>query len=108
MNKKLKGQLEAEVKISKFSTIEEIGDGVYISKAEPTFSYVQLPKHLTTAAFEKVTMDVKYNWDGHEFDGARCSFYYNGKLHEVVRVRSGKNDLEYLSAIKKLYHEKIR
>jgi hypothetical protein len=56
----------------------------------------------------KVSMDVKYNWDGHEFDAASSSFYNDGKLHETVRIRSDKNDLDYLTRIKKLYTEKIR
>ena len=108
MNKKIKGKLEAEVKISKFSTIEEVGEGIYVSSNEPTFSYIEIPKHLKTRAFEKVSMDVKYNWEGHEFDAARCSIYYNGTLKEMVRIRSSKNDLDYLAAIKKLYQDKIR
>lgn len=108
MNKKLKGKLEACVKIVKFSTLEEVGEGTYISVDEPTFAYVEIPKYLNSNAFAKVSMDVKYNWDGHEFDAARGSFYGNGKLLELVRIRSNKMDAEYLSKIRKLYLEKIR
>lgn len=108
MNKKLKGKLEAEVKISKFLSLEEIGEGIYNSKKEPTFSYIEIPKYLHREAFAKVSMDVKYNWDGHEFDAARGSFYSNGKLFEVVRILSNKYDLEYLSAIRNLYLSKIK
>lgn len=108
MNKKLKGKLEAEVKISKFLTLEKLGDGIYNSTLEPTFSYIEIPKFLHREAFIKVSMDVKYNWDGHEFDAAIGSFYSKGRLHEVVRILSNKNDLEYLSAIRKLYLAKIK
>jgi hypothetical protein len=52
-------------------------------------------------------MDVKYNWEGHEFDAANASFYIDGKLVEAVRIFSDKMDVDYLSAIKKLYVEKI-
>jgi hypothetical protein len=52
-------------------------------------------------------MDVKYNWEGHEFDAASASFYKDGKLYEVVRIRSDKNDREYLAQIKKLFEDKI-
>ena len=53
-------------------------------------------------------MDVKYNWEGHEFDAASGSFYQNGKLYETVRIRSDKIDAKYLTDIKNLYYEKIR
>ncbi len=108
MNKKLKGQLETSVKIVKFSTLEEVGESIYISADEPTFGYVEIPKYLRSDIFSKVSMDVKYNWEGHEFDAAAGSFYNDGKLYEVVRIRSNKVDAEYLTAIRKLFVEKIR
>lgn len=108
ISKKLKGRLEVRVKIVKFSTLEEIGEGTYLSVDDPTFGYIEIPKYLDRRAFTKVSMDVKYNWEGHEFDAARASFYNNKKLYEVVRIRSNKNDAEYLADIRKLYLEKIR
>lgn len=108
MNKKLKGKLEAKVKIVKFSSLEEVGEGVYVSIGEPTFAYVEIPKYLNQENFTKVSMDVKYNWEGHEFDAARGSFYINGKLTEMVRIRSNKIDTDYLLKIRKLYLDKIR
>jgi hypothetical protein len=108
MSKKLKGKLDANVKIVKFLNLEVIGEGIYINADDPTFAYIEIPKYLHPTAFMKVTMDVKYNWDGHEFDAASASFYNQGKLYEVVRIRSDKMDLEYLDKIKKLYSVKIR
>ncbi len=108
MNKKLKGRLEARVKIVKFSTLEVVGDGTFMSAEDPTFAYIEIPKYLNPETFTKVSMDVKYNWDGHEFDAACCSFYNNGKLYEMVRIRSNKMDAGYLSEIRKLYLDKIR
>ncbi len=108
MTKKMKGKLEAKVKVVKFLNLEEIGEGVYLNSDDPTFAYIEIPKYLHQEAFLKVSMDVKYNWDGHEFDAARASFYSHGKLYEVVRIRSDQMDLEYLTSIKKLYVEKIR
>jgi len=108
MNKKLKGKLEVSVKIVKFLTLEILGEGIYSYCDDPTFAYIEIPKYLSQAAFLKVSMDVKYNWDGHEFDAASSSFYNEGRLFETVRIRSSQNDLEYLAKIKKLYTEKIR
>jgi hypothetical protein len=107
MNNKLKGKLEVNVKIVKFLLLEMIGEGIYSYCNDPTFAYIEIPKYLNHEAFMKVTMDVKYNWDGHEFDAASASFYNEGRLYEVVRIRSGQNTLDYLTKIKKLYTEKI-
>lgn len=108
MNKKLKGKLEAEVKIVKFLNLERWGEGIYVEAKDHDFGYIEIPKYLKYDAFMKVTMDVKYNWDGHEFDAARGSFYKDGKLYEIVRILSNKIDAEYLQELKQLYHEKIR
>jgi hypothetical protein len=107
MTKKLKGKLEVKVKIVKFLLLENIGNGIFINSEDPTFAYVEIPKYLHHEAFLKVSMDVKYNWDGHEFDAARASFYTDGKLYEVVRIRSDQMDLEYLEKIRQLYIAKI-
>ncbi len=108
MNKKLKGKLEAQTKIVKFLELEELDEGIYQNADDSTFAYIEIPKYLHLEAFTKVSMDVKYNWDGHEFDAASASFYKDGKLYEAVRIRSDKMDLEYLNSIKKLYAGKIR
>jgi hypothetical protein len=108
MNKKMKDKLEVKVKIVKFLNVEKIADGIYLNSDDNTFAYVEIPKYLNQEAFLKVSMNVKYNWDGHEFDAARASFYTNGKLYEAVRIRSNQMGLDYLSDIRKLYIEKIR
>lgn len=108
MNKKLRGQLEAEVKIVKFVTLEQLDEGIYIEAQDHNFGYIEIPKYLHHEAFIKVTMDVKYNWDGHEFDAARGSFYKDGKLFEFIRILSNKIDSDYLTKIRNLYIEKIR
>lgn len=108
MNKKLKGKLEARVKIVKFLDLEELDEGVALNAEDKTFAYIEIPKYLSSEAFTKVSMDVKYNWTGHEFDAASASYYKEGKFFEAVRIRSDKIDLDYLKSIKKLYAEKIR
>ena len=108
MNKKLKGKLEVKVKIVKFLELENIAEFIYLNVKDPTFAYIEIPKYLHHEAFLKVSMDVKYNWDGHEFDAARGSIYHDGRLHEAVRVRSDKINLEYLTKIRNLFISKIR
>jgi hypothetical protein len=108
MNKRLQGKLEAEVKIVKFLILDKLGDGIYIETYDHDFGYIEIPKYLKQDAFIKVTMDVKYNWEGHEFDAASGSFFKDGKLTEFVRILSNKIDEDYLQSLRNLYHEKIR
>lgn len=108
MNKNLKGKLEAEVKIVKFLDLVKLGEGIYVEAKDENFGYIEVPKYLKPSAFIKVAMDVKYNWDGHEFDAASGSFFKNGRLFEFVRILSNKIDADYLIKIKNLFLEKIR
>lgn len=108
MNKKLQGKLEAEVKIVKFLDLEKLDDGIYVEAQDHNFGYIEIPKYLKYDAFTKVTMDVKYNWEGHEFDAASGSFYKDGKLTEFVRILSSKNNKDYLTDLRNLYLGKIR
>ncbi|MEE4285895.1 MAG: hypothetical protein V2I31_07090 [Mariniphaga sp.] len=108
MNKKLKGKLEAEVKIVKFLNLVKLEEGIYIEEKDESFGYIEIPKYLKPAAFLKVSMDVKYNWNGHEFDAASGSFFKDGKLVEFVRIFSNKIDTDYLIKIRNLFLEKIR
>jgi hypothetical protein len=108
MSKRLKGKLEAQVKIVKFLFVDELAEGVALNADDSTFAYIEIPKYLRPEAFSKVSMDVKYNWEGHEFDAASAAYYKDGKLYEAVRIRSDKMDLAYLNSIKKLYADKIR
>lgn len=107
MNKRLRGKLEAEIKIVKFLNLEVLDESIYVEVEDENFGYIEIPRYLNYDVFSKVSMDVKYNWDGHEFDAAVGSFYKDGKLTEFVRILSNKNDKEYLTDIRKLYLEKI-
>lgn len=107
MNKKLKGKLNARTKIVKFLKLEELAPGIYLSTEDSTFAYITVSKYLDPDEFIKVSMDVKYNWEGHEFDAANASFYKGGELFEAVRIRTDKMDEAYLKEIQKLYEAKI-
>jgi len=108
MNKKLQGRIEARAKIVKFLMLEELAAGIYVNTEDSTFAYIEISKYLDSDEFMQVTMDVKYNWEGHEFDAASASFYKDGKLYEVVRIRSDKMDVNYLKEIQKLFESKIQ
>jgi hypothetical protein len=105
---KKQGIYEAKIRIVKFLSLEEVGDGIYFDLKEDFHGYIEIPRFLDWDEFYDVTKRVRYNWTGSEFDAASGSFFYNGKLHEFVRIYSHKLSKEYLTEIRTLYLEKIK
>ena len=105
---KKQGIHEAKIRIVKFLKLEEVGEGTYLDCKEAFHGYVVIPRFLDWEEFYDVTMQVRYNWTGSEFDAASGSFFLDGKLQEFVRIYSHKLNPEYLSDIRALYQEKIK
>ena len=101
-------EAEAYIKIVKFLTLEFLAEGIWLDKREDFHGYIELPKKLSWDEFKELSLSVKYNWDGSKFDAAKGAFYYQGKLHEFVRIYSNKIDSEYLQDLRKLYYEKLK
>jgi len=105
-SKRYKDEL-VKVKIIKFFDLEEIAEKVYLDKREKKHAYFEIPNHLNWEEFETITSKVKHNWMEGKFDAALGAFYYDGKLHEVVRIYSDQIGKEYLQELKKLYLSKL-
>ncbi len=106
-SKKYKDEL-AHIRIIKFFSFEEVADKIYLDTREENHAYLEIPRHLSWKEFDSVTNKVKYNWEESKFDAALGSFYYQGELHEVVRIYSDKIAPDYLKELRKLYLEKIK
>jgi len=105
-SKKFKDEL-VKIRIIKFFSLEEIAEGIFLDKREKNHAYIQIPHYLNYREFEAVTNKVKYNWVESKFDTAKAAFYYEGELHEVVRIYSNKIGPEYLKELRKLYLDKM-
>ncbi|HKJ41918.1 MAG TPA: hypothetical protein VKA27_07470 [Sunxiuqinia sp.] len=99
---------EAQIKVIKFFSLEELDEGIYMDKKEKYHAYIELPHYLEWEKFNELGNRVKYNWTGSKFDAAVGAFYYEGKLHEFVRIYSKKLSLEYLQDLKKLFYAKLK
>lgn len=97
-----------KIRIIKFFSLEEISEGIFLDQREKYHAYIKIPRYLTWPEFDEITSKVKYNWVESNFDAAKASFYYDGKLHEVVRIYSNKIGPEYLNELSKLYNDKIK
>jgi len=106
-SKKYKDE-EVKIRIIKFFSLEEIGEKVFQDKREKNHAYIEIPYHLNWDEFGELNDKVKYNWVDSKFDAAKGAFYYDGELHEVVRIYSDKIDPEYLLSLRKLYLDKMK
>jgi hypothetical protein len=105
--KKYKNEL-VKIRIIKFFSLEEIAENIFLDQREKYHAYLQIPRHLDWKEFDDITNKVKYNWVESKFDAAKGAFYYEGKLHEVVRIYSEKIGPEYLKELLKLYIDKVK
>lgn len=104
--KKYKDEL-VKIRIIKFFDLEEIAEKIYLDKREQNHAYFEIPRHLSWEEFEALTSKVKHNWMESKFDAVMGAFYYDGGLHEVVRIYSDQIGTEYLQELRKLYLSKM-
>ncbi|MDP2336891.1 MAG: hypothetical protein Q8N05_10670 [Bacteroidota bacterium] len=97
-----------KIKIIKFFSLEEIDNHIFLDKREENHAYLEIPNFLSWEELQNITNKVKYNWVGSKFDAAKGAFFYDGQLHEMVRIYSDKIGLEYLQELRKLYLEKLK
>jgi hypothetical protein len=105
-SKKYKDEL-VRIRIIKFYDLEEIAEKIYLDKREKNLAYFEIPSHLSWEEFEVLTGKVKNNWLESKFDAAMGAFYYDGRLHEIIRIYSDQIGPEYLQDLRKLYLSKI-
>lgn len=106
-SKKYKDEL-VKIRIVKFFALEEIAENIYLDKREEYHAYLKIPRHLSAEEFDSLNKKVIYNWVESKFDAALGAFYYEGELHEVVRIYSDKICPEYLVDLRKLYLDKMK
>ena len=84
-----------------------MADDIFRDMSEINSSYLLLPKYLSWAAFEKITMSIKYNMEDHNFDCAQTSLFYNTGVVDFVRVYDQQCTIEKLQHIRNKYLEAI-
>ncbi len=101
-------EADAFIKIVKFLNLQYLNEGIWLDMREDFHGYIELPKKLSWDEFTELTLSVKYNWEGSKFDAASGAFYYQGKLHDFVRIYSSKVSIGYLKELRELYFEKLK
>jgi hypothetical protein len=98
----------ASIRIIKFFLLKEISDQIYIDKLEKKHAYLEISRHLSKEEFEHINSKVKYNWQESTFDATLATFYFDSKLHDVIRIYSNNLELAKLQALLDLFLEKMK
>ncbi len=98
---------KAIIKIKKTFLLGENEDKIFCDKLEDYQGYFILPKQLSWKLFEKITYNIKNNWDGKHFDAAIGYFYKDFEILDVVRIYHHSNSTEILSKLRELYLKEL-
>jgi len=105
--KKTYSEFESILKVRKFFTLEETIDGIYKDLFDKNMFYLEIPVVLKWAAFERITLALKYNMDDKNFDAAQCSVFYRSGLIDFVRIYDQNSCQGKLIFIRNKYLEAI-
>ncbi len=97
---------KAIIKTDKVFLLEQIEDSVFMDMEEKENGYVVLPKHLSWREFEKLSLTVKYNWDGQSFDAAQGIFKRHQGIQDVARIYTKENNAGFMKDVLKAYRRR--
>lgn len=100
-------KITAHVTLNKVFCLRKVDEGIWIDACEKNHAYIQLPKALSFDDFALATREVRNNWFESKFDAAKGYLLSMREGIDMVRIYSEKLELQYLSALKKLYEQKI-
>ena len=98
----------AIIRIKKFFILDEIQPDVYFDVTEKDHGYFIIPKQLTWKHFEKITHQVKNNWDLPIFDAAIGHFHESFGIRDMIRIYYSDMNKDYLLKAREKYLERIK
>lgn len=98
----------AVIKLIKFFVLNEFDNHMYMDGSEEFHGYFEIPETLKWYEFEKLTQNVRYNWDYSQFDAAIGTIYYQSRLRDVIRIYSPKISESYLKDLRDVYLNRLR
>jgi hypothetical protein len=96
------------INISRYFIIESIYPGIFKDLEDPEFCYFQIPVKIEWNAFEKITLDMKWNMEGNKFDAAIGTIIRKNSLIDIVRIYDEQVTVEKLINIRAKYYDAIK
>mgnify|MGYP000735597545 CR=1 FL=1 len=99
-------QDKAIIKTDKVFLLDQVEDSIFMDMEERENGYIILPKHMSWKEFEKLSLTVKYNWDGQSFDAAQGIFKRHQGIQDVARIYTKGNSEEFMKEVLKAYQRR--
>lgn len=91
------------IKIKKYFLLDAVSNCTFKDIEDPAMQYFTIPIQLRFNQFEKMTIDIKRNFEDNKFDAALGTFYRRTGLVDVIRIYDHKCDQERLNKIRSMY-----
>jgi hypothetical protein len=95
------------IKVKKYFLVEVISDFLFKDAEDPNMHYFTVPVQLRFPQFEKITIDIKHNFDDPKFDVALGTIYRKSGLVDIIRIYDDKCTPEKLNLIRSKYLQAI-
>jgi len=96
------------IKVKKYFLLEAITNCTFIDVEDPAMHYFTIPFQLRWNQFEKMTNDIRNNFEDNKFDAALGSFYRRTGVVDVIRIYDQQCNPERLNKIRSKYSSSIK
>lgn len=98
--RKINLEPETLVTVSKCFEIKKIDDDIFLDLDEKNEGYIVISKYLDYNQFKQLIEAVRNNGNCRTFDAAMGGLIIEGKAINIIRIYSGKMDIDLLKCVK--------
>ena len=96
------------IKIKKYFLLDPVSNCTFKDIEDPAMYYFTIPIQLRFNQLERMTVDIKRNFEDNKFDAALGAFYRRTGLVDVIRIYDEKCDQDRLNKIRSMYNAAIK
>lgn len=104
INKKIKNEELALIRVNKFFDVEEVSDTILRSANDENEYYFKLKAPMNWNEFKEKTKSIKHNINTTGFDIAKAILYNKGEINDIVRVVRPSLSLDLVKEIEDKYN----
>lgn len=99
---------ETLVTVNKCFEIEKVDDNIFLDQDEKNEGYIVISKYLNFSQFKQLIAAVRNNGNCRTFDAAMGGLIIEGKAINIIRIYSGKMDIDLLNCVKNEVDKQIK
>lgn len=105
VNRKLKNEEVATIRVNRFFDVNEVSDTILQSVNDKDTFYFKLDKPLKWDEFKEKTKSVKHNISSKGYDIAQAILYNKGEINDIVRVVKPNLSIDLVKEIEAKYKQ---